>query len=520
MHKKLENTKAFEKLVRIGLSPHHGVATPLFSIYSETSGGIGEYLDLIPFIDFLKSISFDVLQLLPLNDTGDDPSPYNLLSTKALHPIYLKISNLPRIEKHPDLFEEAYNLKDFLKQPRVPYHAILKAKEAITREYFKREEGYIKELEGFSKFVESNPWVSDYALFKGLKSFFSGKDSREWESSPPISASEINYQIAIQFFCSSQFLAVKAYANANGIFIMGDLPILVSHDSADVYFNPNLFDKKLIAGAPPDQYSKEGQVWGFPIYNLKALKKDHYQFWQERLKKAENYYHIYRIDHIVGLFRIFAIPENEQASNGFFLPENHQEWIPRGKEILEMFLDSSDMLPIGEDLGSVPTSVRTTMKSLGIAGTKVIRWEKQWDRHGNYPTGAPPFIPLENYPIDSLTTVSTHDSSPLFLWIKKEPLELDEFLKFMGWQQSELSEKEIIYKILSASHHTPSLFHVNLLQEYLSLIEDLESPQKDLERINTPGTVSPLNWSLRYNFSLEELLKQDELKTLMKSMTE
>lgn len=502
----LAATPLGDKWKQIGIRNHHGINTPLFSLRSKNSCGIGEFLDLIPLMDWLKPLGFDVIQLLPLSATGQDPSPYNALSANALHPIYLSLHNLPHLDQYADLKNEIEKLKNYNNSEHVLYEAVRNGKETFLEVYLSREGKNIQQTPEYNKFISENPWIENFARFQTLKRLFHWKDWREWTLNFDLSPHqhEIDQHKMIQFLCYSQMQEVKKYAESKGMFIMGDIPILISPDSADVWGHPELFNQELAAGAPPDMYSKEGQSWGFPLYNYPALEKEDHHFWKERLHSASSIYHLYRIDHIVGFFRIWAIPKGKKGSEGHFEPMNQDEWVPQGKKMLTMMIENSSMLPIGEDLGVIPKETRETMHQLGIAGTKVMRWERYWERDSSY-------IPYDQYPLDSLTTVSTHDSEPLKLWWKIHQEEARLFAAFKHWGYTPELNFEGQFQLLKDSHHTGSAFHINLLQEYLSLFPELTWGKPDEERINLPGIVSPHNWTYKYKPSIEEMAAHPEL---------
>ena len=217
---------------------------------------------------------------------------------------------------------------------------------------------------------------------------------------------------------------------------------------------------------------------------------------------------MYRIDHIVGFFRIWSIPLGLTGKDGHFIPQDESMWVDHGQQLMLMMLNASNMLPIGEDLGVVPPEVRTCLSALGICGTRVMRWERKWKEGGE-------FILPEDYAVDSLTTVSTHDTETLQQWWRDNPIEAQLFAQFKGWSYQPILSREHHREILWDSHHTASLFHVNLLQEYLALIPGLSWPNLDDERINIPGLISDRNWSHRLRPSLEEISEQSTLKHLM-----
>lgn len=507
----LLNSAAGDKWKTIGLKAHHGINTPLFSLRSKKSAGIGEFLDLKLLIDWLKPLGFDIIQLLPLYASGNDPSPYNALSANALNPVYLSLHALPGIEWHPDLLQEIEQLRKFSLTERVEYAQVKVYKEKILKSYFEKEQESICNHPAYLQFLRDHHWVKPYARFKALKKNHQDKHWNEWSKEVQPSLHEIAYHSAIQYLAYSQMQEVKAYAEKKEVYLMGDIPILISPDSSDVWSHPEIFNLDLAAGAPPDMYNKEGQYWGFPLYNYYALQKENFRFWRERLQSASTLFHLYRVDHIVGFFRIWAIPQGKKATEGFFVPGNQAEWTPQGEMMLKMMLESSPMLPIGEDLGVIPHETRAMMHNLGIPGTKVMRWERYWE-------GDQSFVPYQNYPQDSLTTVSTHDSEPLTLWWKMYSEEARSFAHFKGWNYTPELSFDQLYSILSDSHHTSSFFHINLLQEYLSLFPELTWGNALDERINFPGVVSSRNWTYRYKLSLEEMMTHEKLSETMKQL--
>lgn len=517
----LLNSPAGKQWRSIGVKQHHGVDIPLFSIHSGQSCGIGEYTDLIPLITWCKQQGLDVLQLLPLNDTGPDTSPYSAISAFALNPIHLGLERLPHLQKYPELQAQLPGMHSLNNTQRVDYPAVGESKRKFLQEYFLKTFKLIESTTDYQQFVRLNPWLYPYALFKTLKIEHEWYSWELWED--PIrhispehyrellneKESDINFHIYLQYLCFQQMKTAKNYADQQGVFLKGDIPILINRESADVWFHPELFDLNYSAGGPPDMYSDEGQNWGFPIYNWEAIEKEEYSWWKQRLHVTSALYHLYRIDHIVGFFRIWSIPLRAAGHEGFFIPKDKTTWIPHGTKILEMMLDSCDLLPIGEDLGEVPPKVRVELKSLGICGTKVMRWERMWEEDKR-------FIKLEDYLPASMTTVSTHDSETLKEWWKNNPEEAQAYSEFKGWEYEPELSLEHHREILYDSHHTASLFHINLLQEYLALVPGMTWPNPEDERINMPGIVSERNWTYRFRPSLEEMLESTELSKVMK----
>ena len=498
----------------IGCNPHRGIVVPLFALHSESSGGIGEYTDLPKIFLWCRGLGFDTIQLLPLNDTGLETSPYSALTANALNPIHLGLMQLPLAMQDYTLKSIWEDLRTFNRTQRISYPDIQQRKELFLRRYHDHYGQVIQALPSYQRFVELNErWLHPFAAFKALKISTQWKNWSDWTESEidNISDTEIDYHIFVQYLCFDQLQTVKKEANQHGIFLQGDIPILINFESADVWNQRELFITDIVAGAPPDMYAAEGQKWGFPIYNWDALAAQNYAWWINRLRIAELFYDIYRIDHIVGFFRIWGIPISAPSKQGYFIPTDQNKLIPLGNQLMQMMLKNCSMLPIGEDLGTVPPEVRECLKSLGICGTKVMRWERHWHGDGSY-------IDPKEYPTESMTTVSTHDSETLTLWWMNQTDEARRFAISQGWDYQPKITQDQRSSILSASNHSGSLFHINLLQEYLAMIPELVWENPEDERINIPGTITPFNWSYRFRPSIEEIISNYTLQSKIQSV--
>ena len=299
---------------------------------------------------------------------------------------------------------------------------------------------------------------------------------------------------------------MRAAADANGVLLVGDVPILISKDSVDVWSHRSLFVLSKDVGAPPDMYSRSGQRWGFPLYRWSVHRASGFSWWMERLRFQERLFHLYRLDHISGFFRFYAIAPNQKT--GAFVPPNPEEWRPLGEELLRMIIRATSMLPLGEDLGVVPDLVRQTMQDFGIPGLKVLRWERRWHTDGS-------FLPPSTFSPESVTTVSTHDSSTVQGWWAEEPLAAKEAARDWGipWGPS------LLFDTLSLSHRSGSLFHINPLNEYLSLFPELSWNDPEFERINRPGVASPLNWTYRMKVPLHDITGHQKLLDAMRQLS-
>lgn len=502
----------------------HGINVPLLSLRSKKSSGVGEFYDLLPMIDWCSSIGMNVIQLLPLNDSGYDTSPYNAISSLALHPIYISLHALKNLALFPKLKSKLRSFKKYSRTQRVVYDDVLRMKMDFLYQYYLQMEPHYKKNSSFIQFQKKHPWIKLYSLFKILKEKHNLASWKKWPSelkNPTQQmlsslykkyAREIHFHFFVQYTCYEQLIKVKNYAHRKGISLMGDIPILISTESVDVWADRNLFNMRYAAGSPPDEFNKNGQYWGFPIFDWKAMKATDYAWWKRRLTFAQNFYDIFRIDHVIGFYRIWAIPLNELPAKGHFIPAKEKEFTRLGHTSLKKMLSFTTMHPIGEDLGSLPTplSVEHSLKTLKIDRTIVLRWEK-YRSNGKY-------IPFEKYPFGSYSTVSTHDSEPLSQWMRDYPKEAKQFFKFRKIPYQKTLTKAVRTKILTEMHQIPCRFHINLLQEYLALFKPLVWPCLDDERINRPGFILPTNWTYRFRPSIETITTHPQLKNSMKKI--
>jgi 4-alpha-glucanotransferase len=316
-----------------------GISVPVGALRSSKSIGVGEFPDLVEFAELCGKMGAGLIQLLPVNDTGYESSPYSALTAFALHPLYIRIGDLPEVQSGaPEFLKKAKALgKIFEGEKRFPFEKILRAKLELLREIYagnKQEIAESAENGVLGKWIGQNPWIKEYAVYRRLKEANGGKSWQEWSSFRQITAADIEklwndsgfrgehlFWAWLQEALDVQFSKAAAAIAAKGILLEGDLPILINEDSCDVWAHPEYFHFGLSAGAPPDMYSPQGQNWGFPIYNWDVLAKTDYDWWRKRLKAAEKYYQAYRIDHVLGFFRIWACPrEDYSAALGRFVP--------------------------------------------------------------------------------------------------------------------------------------------------------------------------------------------------------
>ena len=283
-----------------------GTAIPVFSLRSEEGFGVGEFRDIPKFVDWMERTGQSVLQLLPINDTtrhGEwgDSYPYSPVSSFALHPIYI---HLPEVGVKEDAaYKKAQ--KELNALPKVDYPRVIKLKIKYLRQAFAKKGAADIATPAFRKFAKDNAyWLNPYAQFCAKRDGIS-PDFYRW----------------VQFHLDRQLSRAVKYAHEKGVFLKGDLPIGVGRDSVDAASYPELYNLDSNAGAPPDFFSRDGQNWGFPTYNWEEMAKDDYAWWKARLRKMSRYFDAFRIDHILGFFRIWEIPtEYKSGMMGHFNP--------------------------------------------------------------------------------------------------------------------------------------------------------------------------------------------------------
>lgn len=503
----MQNQAALKHWQKLGgIRDYHGVATPLLALRSYTSQGCGDFEDLRKCIDWLSHCGMDILQLLPLNDTGFDASPYAALSAFSLNPVYIHINKQTLSDEHKRRFESLEALT------RVPYKQLRQIKLEIMRQLVLS--GWGKEaLLRLNQLGQASIRLLRYAQFMAIKDYYQGLPWWQWPQDKtmqqileePQVAQDVDFYQTIQAVAHEQLKEVALYARLKGLKLMGDLPILLCKDSAEVLFERELFDLEHEAGAPPDQYSDKGQKWGFPVYRWARISEDGYNWWQERLSWAENYFDMYRIDHVAGFFGLWTIQPQDDATKGCYYPKDPDVRLEIGQARLKELLDSCDMLPVGEDLGQIDPRIRDRLSFLAIPGIKVVRWHRQWEKQGQ-------FIPLDKYPKLSLSCLSTHDSSTLRQWWHEEPQVAAELCQLLGLTYSESYDDGLAQEILRLCHTSSSALHIDLLVDYLDAFSDLRAAELEDYRINTPGTIHSKNWTLRYSHTIEELAKYTPLE--------
>jgi len=529
-----------------------GVLAPAFAVRGAKDLGVGDTEALKELISWAARQGLSVVQILPINETGGDSSPYNLLSAMAIEPT--TIATLPGVL--PDLTQEdfdritaRYDLAG-LRQGCVQYREIKKLKRQLLYAAFKTFRSRTADksrVRAFSEFERVNAdWLPDYAMHRALVSWHEESEKcdqwprehrsptavRVWiESLTPSSKRHIRdlmrFHAYVQWTAYTQWRAVREHAEREGVALMGDVPVGVSMHSADVWREPDIFDLKHSSGAPPEKAfradpftEKWGQNWGFPLYNWERMAQDNFAWWRRRLRLLMSIFHLLRVDHALGFFRIYSFPwppsdnakfthltsEQVMEITGGELPsfmnrddeteENREYNRQHGERLFRMLLEEiGEHRLIAEDLGEVAPYVRPTLQQLEIPGFKIPQWERNWDRliHG------------KDYQRLSLATFATHDHPPvkshwdeLFLVAQSEDKALRdaaihgmwELMDFCGQPEIKLPQPfsleihEILLRGLFASNSWIAVH----------MIADLFGTE---ERFNVPGSACDANWTQR-----------------------
>lgn len=323
-----------------GLPRWAGITVPLFSLRSAMGLGVGEIRDLIPLIDWAAEAGLKTIALLPINDTHTtgswaDSYPYSIVSTCALHPLYLHLDDLmaPGNHLHSHIAVERHRLNAL---PTVDYPEVMRVKMGFLREIYRSlAPSFLTDPQVHAFLNEHASWLTPYAVFSYLRDRYGGVDVRRW--SPYAQGTEdviatladpgaahypdLAFHYFVQYHLHRQLAHVTAHARSRGIVLKGDLPIGVSPASVEVWSHPSWFDRDHAAGAPPDDFSQTGQNWGFPLYRWEEMEKDGFLFWRERLTHLARFFQAVRLDHVLGFFRIWAIPQTSvTALQGRFIP--------------------------------------------------------------------------------------------------------------------------------------------------------------------------------------------------------
>ncbi len=349
-------TVLHDEFVRTGY-PHWkgaGVSVPVFSLRSREGFGTGEFADLVPLAQWARQSGLQLIQLLPVNDTISthtwrDSYPYAAISAFALHPQYIRLQDVGQLPATHPLQRQFHSLRQWLNEKdEVDYETVLSYKLAYLKSLYDAEGEKLETRAYWQWFASNEHWLLPYAVFCHLRDKYQTSDFSQWPEYNVYDYTEINrfviedsaaaeaahYHFFVQYHLHRQLSAAVEAVHAEGIALKGDIPIGISRYSVDAWMNPGLYHLDVQAGAPPDSFTAEGQNWGFPTYNWKKMAADGYEWWQQRLRHMSVYFDAFRIDHILGFFRIWQIPAHAvQGLLGYFhpaIPVSREELLQRG----------------------------------------------------------------------------------------------------------------------------------------------------------------------------------------------
>jgi 4-alpha-glucanotransferase len=551
-----------------------GVLLPVFALRHENDIGIGDTQAVREAIAFCAEQKLGLLQVLPVNETGDDNSPYNAISSVALDPVYLSLTP----EEVPGLQAETLEqmitpeLRTELQSGPVQYRRVKQLKlEILSHAYVEFE---AVDLETgtdiayeFQAFVEDNMgWLPGYTLFRTLLNEYSNNalwhewipehqtlaDAEIWLTTAADREELIRYRqftAYVQWIAWRQWADVRAYADENKVRLIGDIPFGVSRYSADVWAEHELFDLTWSGGAPPEPFfsgdeflRKWGQNWGIPLYDWPTHRAQNYAWWRQRVTATGLIFHGFRIDHVLGFFRIYSFPWMPQQNNDYVglskdeakLKAGGREphFIPRpdeteedaalncaeGEALLRMIQDAAGPTAIiAEDLGVVPKYVPALLKKLGIPGFFIPQFLVDPESRV--------YIPKEEMPDLAITTWGTHDHAPLVGWYQeltkrwKGPegheawLDLQRLMRFLGEDENEPPEflTEKLHKaFIRALLESKSAWTIFVVSDMFGV---------DWQ-FNKPGTATDDNWSQRLDRPLAAYLDDAVIGPKLKMLRE
>lgn len=458
------------------------------------------------FVDFLQESETAYWQILPLSPTSYGDSPYQSFSVYAGNPYFI---DFEKLEEQGLLVHEDYASMLWQRNPdTVDYELLYRSNITVLRRAFVRFQE--KPSRGYAKFKSDNKsWLPEYALFMALKDIHDGapwyawetklamRDKKALETARTRLADEIELYSFIQFIFSQQWKALKKYANQHNVQIIGDMPIYVAYDSADVWASPELFaldqEKKPVevAGCPPDPFSPTGQLWGNPLYQWEYHKKTNYAWWTARLRYASALYDVIRIDHFRGFESYYAIPYgSENAVNG--------RWCkgPNKKLFQTVSSEVPSLQIIAEDLGFITPAVRTMLRALHYPGMKVLQFGFDSDPDNEH-------LPHNFQSPNCVVYTGTHDNETLKGWLEnaekktiryakkylrvKKKAEIPDALVACAWQSiadlAVAQMQDFLHAEKSGRMNTPSVLGGNW--QYRTAEEDF-SPElaKQIRKLN------------------------------------
>jgi 4-alpha-glucanotransferase len=503
-----------------------GMLVPLFSLASSKSWGIGEFADLPRMGAWLERAGQRVLLMLPLNEmSAGETSPYSALSAMALDPQFIAIESIDEFKAlggesslEPELRRR---LEDVRRASSIDYATVRELKQIALRRSFARfvdaewRPGTSR-ASALRTFIDAQKWwLEDYALFRALQVQYG---ERVWDDWPePIRkrddaaleraraelADEVLFRQYVQWIAGEQWAAARSAARDIAVF--GDMPFAVGAESADVWAGQHAFRLDRSIGVPPDAFSATGQDWRLPAYRWDVIEQHDFQLLRNRAARQANLFDGYRIDHLVGFYRMYTRPVGDGARDGVFTPSEPRDQQALGERIMRVFQESGAEI-IAEDLGVVPDFVRESLARLSIPGYRVFRWERHWHDPGQ------PFKDPVDYAPVSVATSGTHDTEPLVVWWENAPLEERRSVLEIPSVRERLDTNDT--GVIDSTELAPVLRDALLETLYASGSDLLVLPIQDVfgwrDRINQPATVGAHNWTWKLPWATDRLLEARE----------
>lgn len=577
-----------------------GTAIPVFSLRSRESCGIGDFGDLFKMVDLLKITSQNILQILPVNDTTSthsvkDSYPYNSISVFALHPLYLNL------QMAGEIMDAAF-MSNFRKEADylnslsyVDYNSVERVKWSYIKKLYEESGESVLKSNWFKVFYKTNLWwLLPYSIFCHLRDRFGTADFREWPQFSKFNLQEvesfalnntdclndIKLHSFVQFLLFSQLVKVREYAAKNRVILKGDLPIGINRNSVDAWTEPELFNFDMQCGAPPDQFSQSGQNWGFPSYRWDIMAKDGYSWWGKRLSFMSLFFDAYRIDHVLGFFRMWEIPaENREGIFGHFNPSvsyskndlaefnltgdnyesvinllfikdayNKECYVPRvdahnidcyknlskeeqngfNRVYNHYYFDNNQNL--WAENGFLKLQELLTFSNMLVCAEDlglVPRCVPQILAHFKILSleiqrfskeSRNRYSNVKVYPYFSVCSTGTHDTSTLRGWIRELAHEAGINREELYLKENTLNgnENDISRELITIHLHSPSMLVILPLQDWFAMFEHLSLENPLKERINIPSDPNH-QWKYRMHIPIDDLINDTEFVSDIKT---
>ena len=502
-----------------------GVLVPLFSIPSSRSWGIGDIGDIAAMTHWLRSAGVRLIQLLPTNEMPlGESSPYSALSAMAIDPQFIAVGLLEDFvalggERHLEA-DLRTRLEHVRAAPSVDYVNVRDLKQIVLRRAFARFRDTewarnTRRAVALRAYIRSQAWwLDEYALFRALHAREDERPWLEWPSAlrerQPAAvaqarldlAEDILYRQYLQWVANGQWDAARTASG--GIALFGDLPFMVSADSADVWARQEEFRLDASVGSPPDAFSEAGQDWGLPVYRWDVLAGRDFNWLRQRARRYAELFDGYRVDHLVGFYRTYFRPHDGSAPQ--LSPPDQEAQTRLGERVLQVLREPGAEI-IAEDLGVVPDFVRESLTRLSIPGCRVLRWERDYNAKGR------PFKDPVDYPSAAVATSGTHDTEPMVIWWEGAPAEEREAVLAIPLVRARLTD-EGRARALAVTGLSAELRDALNEALYASGADLLILPVQDIfgwrNRINEPGTVGAMNWTWRLPWPSDVLSAEPE----------